>query len=230
MAYFPLFIDLNGRKCVVIGGGRVAARKVKTLLLYGADVLVISPGTEGLTAEGLCGSPDAEAGEHNAGVSDYRVIKDRLNTEEMEWEIKDAVLVLAAADDRQVNHQAAAICHRLGIPVNVADEPSECTFLFPAVVKRGDISIGINTGGQSPVMSSMIRKETEKAVPEYYTELTRQLGELRSRIRDTVSEGRSRSRYLKEAADLAVRHKRALSAEEIDDILKKADSSGMGRT
>lgn len=208
MAHFPLFINIKDRKCLVIGGGRVARRKIETLLLFEADVRVFSPQ---VCEEILALFPDPEK----------NIQKEPLTVGEMEREIRDAALVVAAAGNREANRQTAEICHRLGIPVNVADEPRECTFLFPAVVKKGDISIGINTGGQSPVVSGRIRREIGQQIPDYYADIAGQLGELRTAIRGKLPKESDRRRLLRKAAALAFHKERVLSQEEIEGIFRK---------
>lgn len=204
MAHFPLFIDIKDKKCLVVGGGKVARRKVETLIRYGADVMVISPE--------VC--PEIS---RLLSVSQIRLAS--LTAPELEEELSDVTLAVAASGSRRINHQTAAICHRLRIPVNVVDAPSECTFLFPAVVKKGEISIGINTGGQSPIISSRIRQEIEKTVPDYYEDIARQLFELRAQIRHTIPEEEIRRRILKKVASAAFLKEGRLTSEEIDGLL-----------
>ena len=207
MAYFPLFMDIENRKCLVIGGGKVAGRKIETLLSYGADVTVISP---------MISQEISHLFEQYDKPKPPECRDDLPSTEEMEQEIRESVLVVAASSDREANHQAAAICHRLGVPVNVVDQQSECTFFFPAVVKKGDISIGINTGGNSPLVSARIRRETEENVPDYYADIASQLGRLREGLKERMPDESERRRFLKEAATLAFEAGRPLTAEEID--------------
>ena len=208
MAHFPVFIDIESKKCLVIGGGRVAARKVETLCQYGAAVRVISPEVCREIVL-LFSSPD------RAGCS---INQKALKREELAEEIREAVLVVAASGDRETNHQTALISQRLGIPVNVVDAPSECTFLFPAVVKKGNISVGINTGGQSPIVSAWIRRETEENIPDYYADIADQLGVLRQEIRERIPQVEMRRAFLKKAAALAFEKKRALTEKEIEEL------------
>lgn len=206
MAYFPLFVDIKDKKCLVVGGGKVATRKVGTLLSYGADVRVMSPG---VCQEIVDLFKDYG---RNTGSGICRGLPEQ---KDLEREIREAVLVVAASSDREANHQAAEICHRLGVPVNVVDAPGECSFFFPAVVKKGEISIGINTGGRSPLVSARIRRETEENVPDYYADIADQLGQLREGLKDKMAEEGRRRRFLKEAAGKAFEEKRALTGEEI---------------
>src|SRR5258707_14847858 len=129
MAYIPIFLDVTGRECVVVGGGVVAARKVESLVDAGAHVTVVSP----------CLSPLIESlvarGSVNHIARDYQ-----------RGDIRGCVLVYAATDDPKLHRELAAEARVLGIPVNVVDVPELCTFLAPAVVKRVALQIAILTG------------------------------------------------------------------------------------
>ena len=199
MALFPMFVDISGRKCVVVGGGRVALRKVETLLKYGGDVLVVSreicPEIRSLLPADACLIMEA-------GL-------------ELESLIEGAVLVVAASGDRQLNHRLAAVCDRCAVPVNVIDAPEECSFQFPAVVLRGEISVGINSGTNSPALTRIIRRKMEEELPAYYGDLADQLGNLRVRVKDLYPEEKDRRMILRKAAEAAFSRGRVLSEEEL---------------
>mgnify|MGYP000008752934 CR=1 FL=1 len=207
MAYFPIFIEIEKQKCLVIGGGKVALRKIETLLRYGAQVQVIS----------------REVCEEISGLLSPECI--RLGEPE-EADMSGAVLVIAATGSRQVNHRAAVYCRENGIPVNVADAPEECSFFFPAVVKKGDISVGINTGGKSPSVSSQVRRDIEKAVPDYYGDIAEQLGRLREYVKSHVEPEYDRRAILKQAAAAAFRQERTLSQNEINTMIRQVLNHG----
>ena len=214
MAYFPMFMDIKDKKCLVIGGGKVAGRKIGTLLSYGADVRVISP----KVSQDILNLFEKYDRAKVPGIQ-----RDLPSPEDLEREIRESVLVVAASSDREANHQAAVICHRLKIPVNVVDEQSECTFFFPAVVKKGDISIGINTGGSSPLVSARIRKETEENVPDYYGDIASQLGRLREGLKEKMPDETQRRRFLEKVAAQAFAAGRPLSSKEISKITGKCE-------
>ena len=216
MAHFPMFINIREKKCLVIGGGRVAARKVEALLRYEADVRVISTG---VCDEILNMLPDP-------AVSVRKIDLSALPEEELAEEITGCLLVVAASDNRTVNHQTALVCHRLKVPVNVVDAPSECTFLFPAIVKKGQISVGINTGGQSPIVSRRIRENVEQAIPDYYADIADQLGEVRIFLKEKIAEEKVRRTILKEVSVKAFCRQRILNDEEIRDIIKDKLQTG----
>lgn len=199
MAYFPIFTDISEKKCIIVGGGKVALRKVEALLRYDANVIVI--------AEQIC---DAIRALLPASSLFCRVAGRE--------DIKNAALVVAATSSREANHQLYCWCREENIPVNVIDAPEECTFLFPAVVKRGDISIGINTGGKSPIISSRIRKDIESVVPDYYEAIADQLYALRLQLKRNVDQESERRRILKSVAAKAFELERPLTDEEISNI------------
>lgn len=230
MAYFPIFIEIEKKKCLVVGGGKVALRKVETLLRYDAQVHVVSREIceeirallppENIHEEELLPSPgDTNAGELLPECSCGP-----------EWPLPDhftgAALVVAATGSREVNHRVAQFCRERRIPVNVADAPEECTFFFPAVVKKGDISIGVNTGGKSPTVSSQVRRDIEKAIPDYYEAIADQLGVLREYVKSHVEREPDRRKILKQAAASAFLNERILSQNEINTIIRQVLNHG----
>lgn len=201
MAYFPVFTQIEGKRCLIIGGGKVAARKAHTLLQYGADVIV--------AAEKVCEEIKESLPESN--IFEYI----------HENEIKKAFLVIAATSSREENHRVAKLCHQHNILVNVADSEEESTFIFPSVVRKGDISIGINSGTGSPAVSKQIRKQIEKAVPDYYADIAVFMGELRQYVKANFREETQRRYILKTAAARAFSEERVLTKKEIEEIIRQ---------
>lgn len=201
MAYFPVFTQIEGKRCLIIGGGKVAARKMHTLLQYGAEVIV--------AAEKVCEEIKRILPESN--VFEYI----------HENEIKKAFLVIAATSSRQENHRVAELCRQYNILVNVADSEEESTFIFPSVVRKGDISIGINSGTGSPAVSKQIRKQIEKAVPDYYADIAVFMGELRQYVKANFGEEAQRRYILKTAAARAFSEERILTEKEIEEIIRQ---------
>ena len=143
-AYFPMFVDIKGMKILVVGGGNIALRRVKTLLEFGADVQVIAPelcaGMKELAAEGK--------------------IRSELR-EYMEGDAESAGIVIAATDSRAVNRAVQEECRHRKIPVNVADDRDSCDFYFPSVVITDEAVIGINSGGEDPGRVKRVRSGIE---------------------------------------------------------------------
>lgn len=181
MAYFPLFISLEGFPCLVIGGGKVALRKIKTLQEYGAEVTVVSPE--------FC--PEIE------GNSELKLIRRKFE----EKDLKDIKIVFAASSDEDCNAQAAGLCRKMKIPVNVADVADKCDFFFPALVKRGDVVVGVSTGGKSPAVAAGVRKAIEKALPEDLDVFTEKIGRLRKEIKEKGDSTEGNTEYLKKVED-----------------------------
>ncbi|MCX6596033.1 MAG: bifunctional precorrin-2 dehydrogenase/sirohydrochlorin ferrochelatase [Acidobacteria bacterium] len=145
MTHYPVFLNLRGRRVVVVGGGPVAVRKAKGLLEAGALVTVIAP-------EVLTGLPIQQK------VRKYRP-----------GDLKGAVLAFTATNDRAVNAQVTAEANKRRIPVNVADAPDEGDFIVPARVRRGRIQIAISTGGESPRLAKQLREKLESVLPDVRT-------------------------------------------------------------
>lgn len=146
MAYFPLFINMEKCPCLVVGGGKVAARKVQTLVEYGAEVTVVAK--EVLPRLRTCSQIE---------------IRDRNFEAE---DLKGKKLVFVATDDEDCNRYIAGLCREAKIPVNVADEAQLCDFYFPALVRREDVVVGISTGGSSPLAARRIRETLERILPD----------------------------------------------------------------
>ncbi len=173
MSYYPICLDITDRHCIVIGGGRVAARKAQGLLAHGARVTVISPQLDGELA------PLAEAGRLAWRARPYR-----------KGDLADAFLVIAATDDPAVQERIHAEAEAGNILLNVADVPKWCNFILPAAVRRGDFSLAVSTGGKSPALAKQLREELETQFGEEYATLLVVLGALRPLV---LAQGRPHS-------------------------------------
>lgn len=165
MHYFPVCLDITNRACVVIGGGHVAERKVKTLLECGGRLTVISPElTEELQSL------------YAAGRLSW------VSRSYQEGDLADSFLVIAATDDPEVQGRVHAEAEENNILLNVADVPKWCNFILPATVRRGDLTVSVSTGGKSPALASQLRQELEKRFGSEYEQLLLILGDLRATI------------------------------------------------
>ena len=150
---FPMFIDIDLARCLVVGGGHVAARRAETLLRCGARVRVVSLDFGEPFAVLLASHENRlELVEHAFRPDDLDGVR----------------LVTTATDDPQVNQQVGELCKARKIPVSIADAPEDSTFHFPGLVTRGPLSIGINTNGQSPSVSRGVRELIEMVLPDDY--------------------------------------------------------------
>ena len=177
-AYYPLFADLSGRRCVVIGGGPVAQRKVTTLLGYGARVTVISPTlTGGLRA---C----ARAGTITHVARRFRPA-----------DLREAWLAYAATDDQAINRLVFRAAARRRMFTNVVDQTPLCTFIAPAIFKRGPLTVAVSTGGGSPSLAKRLRDEIGRLVGREYVPMLRLLASLRGVAKQRLPAYQDRKRY-----------------------------------
>lgn len=163
MAYFPLFIDIEKKPCLVAGGGRVALRKVQVLLDFGADVMVIAPV---ILKE----------------IKEIQAVTIR-EREVLPGDLENKVLVVAATDDAAANHQIGENCKEKGILVNAVDQIEDCTFLFPAYVKQKDVVAAFSSSGKSPVLAQYLKAQEEKILTEQIGSMNDLLGNIRARIK-----------------------------------------------
>ncbi len=165
MGYYPIFLELTGRPCLVIGGGPVAERKVEGLLAAGAAVTVLSPA---LTIR-LHALADAGRLRHVTRV--YRP-----------GDFEGHQLVFVATDDDGVNAAVAREGRERGVWVNAADDPAHCAFILPSVLRRGDLQVAVATGGASPALSRAIREELEGYFTDDYAALAVLVSEVRREL------------------------------------------------
>ncbi len=167
MRYYPVFLDIRGRPCLVIGGGKVAERKTLSLLEADARVTVISPSvTRRLNKL------------HREGRIEY------LPRPYEKGDIRGFYMVFSATDNRVVNRLIAEEAKEERVFLNVVDEPELCDFIVPSVVKRGDLLIAISTSGKSPALARRIRMELEERFGDEYACLLEILGKIRVKLTD----------------------------------------------
>jgi precorrin-2 dehydrogenase/sirohydrochlorin ferrochelatase len=177
MKYYPVFLNLEGKLCVVVGGGRVAERKVLGLLRAGAVVKVISPQlTKKLTKL-------KEQGKIIGHLRHWR-----------STDIKKACLVIAATNDYSVNEKIYQQAEKQKIPVNVVDDPKHSSFIVPSLVKKGEIILAISTSGKSPALARFLRQKLEKVIGPEYIFLGKFLGKLRKWLFSKKIDSRERQR------------------------------------
>ena len=164
-SYYPIMLKIEGKPCKVIGGGRVAERKINTLLKHGADVTLISPKiTEGL-------SMLVEKGK----------IK-YINRNYQKGDLKGAYLAFALTDNKDINAECEKEARENNIFINIADSEDLSDFIIPASINRGSLNISISTGGKSPMLAGKIKKELEEIYGEQYEYILNTLWELRKKI------------------------------------------------
>jgi precorrin-2 dehydrogenase/sirohydrochlorin ferrochelatase len=170
---YPIFLNLDGKRCVVVGGGAVANRKARKLLQARAEIVAISPEVK----------PELESVATEVRRRPYR-----------EGDLEGASLVFAATNLREVNAAVTREARGRGIPVNVADEPSEGDFALPSVLRRGQLQVAVSTGGASPTLARRVRYELESAFGSEWAGVVEALGRARR-------DGRSAEEELEEVVE-----------------------------
>ena len=166
VTYYPIFLNVKGKKCVVVGGGQVALRKVRVMLEHGSDVEVISPDLCPEMAElAVSGTIHALAREYQAE------------------DLKNAFVAIAATDNSEINRSVVAEARRSAVLVNVVDDAENSDFIVPSYMRRGEITIAVSTGGASPALARKIRSRLEKEMGDEYALLADLVGEVREELR-----------------------------------------------
>lgn len=176
--YFPMFVPLEGRRVLIAGGGAVALRKIEKLAPYGASFRVVAPE---ILPE-IAARPDVETAPRAFCPEDVRA---------------DWAFVIAATDDAGVNREIAGLCGARGLPVNVVDDPENCSFLFPALVRRGPFSVGVSTGGASPTAAVYFKEQIEAMTPEHLEDILVWLHAQRARLKARIPQERARAAALR---------------------------------
>ena len=210
MEMFPIFLKLEGRACLVVGAGTIAAPKIASLLRAGGVVTVVAPRANAAIAA------QAEAGE----VVWYR-------REFAAGDLDGMFLVIAATDLQPVNHAVAEEARARGILLNSVDDPPDCDFFYPSVVRRGDLQIAISTAGKSPTLAQRLREEIDSLLPEDTGAWLDRLGEMRLRMLAAFPLGEDR----KHALHLLARRESCVPADcpvqrTLDRMLVAKDAEG----
>jgi len=193
--YYPMFLNISGRRCVVIGGGKVALRKVRTLLEHGASIEVISPD--------LC--PElielAERGQIHTSRRHYQP-----------GDLQKALIAIAATDNGDINRQVVKEARKEAVLVNVADDTENSDFIVPSYARRGGITMAVSTAGKGPALARKIRTRLEKELGDEYAPLVHLIGEVRAEVRQ---------RGIKVTAD---DWQEAIDLDSMLELLKRGDN------
>ncbi len=198
MRHLPLFASLRDRRCLVVGGGEVAERRVNTLRAAGARVRVVAPSlTPGLEALAQAGDIEHEAKTFLGGPVDGF------------W------LIVAATDSRATNAAVAGAAEQAQVLCNVVDDPALCSFIMPSIIDRDPVTIAVSSAGSSPVVARRVRRMIERAVPRRIGRLAALFGSWRSRVADRIAGFDERRRFWEDLCDGAVAE-HALAGRDAD--------------
>ena len=176
--YYPIFLDIEDRDVVIIGGGPVCERKAETMMKYGARVTVVAPEfTEQITQWAKSGALKIRKKKYDAA------------------DLDGASIVIASTDDEDVNTQIASDCRKRKIPVNVVDVTHLCEFIVPAIVESGSVQLAVSTGGKSPALARTLKEDLQKFVGPEYAEINDLLGTLRPSAKKVLPTDVDRKRF-----------------------------------
>lgn len=205
MAYFPMFIDLNGQNCLIAGGGKVALRKVHVLLDFGACITVVAPYiTE----------------EIRVLQAEYPKRLTLYQRAFLEEDLKGQTIVVTAADDKDFNHYVSKLCRIHKIPVNAVDQIDDCSFIFPSYLKKKNLVAAFSSAGKSPVMTQYLKQRMAEIMTEELGELTELLGSIREEVKQSIDGETNRKLVYKEILTLGLQKDRLPSDTEIKEIIR----------
>ncbi|MCK5126204.1 MAG: bifunctional precorrin-2 dehydrogenase/sirohydrochlorin ferrochelatase [candidate division Zixibacteria bacterium] len=163
--YMPISISIKTHRCLVVGGGQIAIRKIETMIDFGAEITVVAP------------KPLKKI--------EYYASQGRIKIEKREYkspEAGDYGMVISATDDAKVNQTVYDDCHKAGVLVNVVDNPPLCDFIFPAILKRDSMTISISTDGKAPFLAAHLRIILENIFPNHWTRIVELAGDFRKKV------------------------------------------------
>ncbi len=170
MDFLPIFMNIKGENCLVVGGGKIASRKVFMLLRAGASVSVVSPE--------LCQDLTIRKNDGEINHID-RIFED--------GDLNNCKIIIAATDDEKINSHVSQLAKSKNIPVNVVDAPALCSFIVPSIIDRNPVQIAISTGGASPVLARLLRSRLETFIPAAYGRLAKLVESYREKVKAKFS-------------------------------------------
>lgn len=197
MTYYPFYMKIDNRKWLIVGGGAVAAGRFSRLLEFTDNITVLAPE---ISSEII-----------NKAKGSVRLLR----SEYASHFLKDADICLAATSDHELNRQIALDCRAENILVNASDDPEFCDFIFPAVLKKGNLTVSVSTGGSSPRFASLLRDRISDIIPDDTEEILDKMMEIRTVLSNDRLHGKARKRVLKNALDILIAEKGEPSVEDV---------------
>ncbi len=184
MDYLPVFLNIKGRKCVLVGGGTIALRKATLLARAGASLFVVALQINDSLQELL------KQGNHSFRLGAFSAA-----------DLDGACLVIGASNDAAVNIEVSRVAHRNNIPVNIVDAPELCSVIFPAIIERSPVTIAISSSGRSPILTRKIKEQIEALTPERLGDLADLLGEFRGLAKQRIPDFSPRKKFWEDVLD-----------------------------
>lgn len=201
MAYFPFYVELKDVSVLIVGGGKVALHKVKRIVDYGPKIKVVAKKVD----ERIKNIPGVEWEERAFEDSDVEGVR----------------FVIAAAGDKELDEHITKLCNEKGILINVVDVKDKCDFIFPSVVSRGKLEIGISSSGASPRITTLLAKKIDDILPNNIEEVLDYLEDLRPYAKQRIKDDAARARFLSYMAELTYSRRNIPDDEELEKILNK---------
>ena len=224
MAYFPMFVDMTERECLIVGGGNVAYRKVIVMLDFGAKVTVVAENIcdelRKLTIDDI--ASEDKTGSYTANIENNQTDSDAANKENNQtdpdaadritfikrrFERKDCdgmEMVIAATDDNALNHEIAEYCKAKDIMVNAVDQKADCSFIFPSYIKEKNLVAAFSSGGNSPVLTQYLKGKEQEILTPFLGELNEYMGQIREKVIAQYDTQAERKRVFKEILCAAI--------------------------
>ena len=203
MAYFPMFVNIEEQNCLLIGGGKVALRKLEYLQDFGARVTLV--------AEEILPEIKEKEG----------FILIEKSYEESGVDLEDYMLVILATNDKAFNHKMSQACKELRIPVNAVDDKEACSFILPSYLKEENLVAAFSSGGDAPVAVQYLKEKNRKFITPNLGKLVSYLGSLRPRVKAEYKSIKERKAIYQEILQTGVREKRLMPLEEAAKTLMR---------
>lgn len=205
MEYFPFFMDIENAPCLIVGGGKTALHKIKALLPFKPRITVSAPE--------ICGGIRETA---NIEINERPFL---------ESDLDNVFFAVAATGDRALNRRVYRLCAERRIPINCVDDPKNCTFIFPAIVKERSVTAAVSTGGKSPLCAVFLKRLIEDAFSDNAINAVDILGAYREKIKGALSSPDSRRQAFEALLDLCLIDEAPPRAEDVDEIIEAVKKS-----
>lgn len=205
MVYFPLFVELKNKKVLIIGGGNVAYRKLTKLLPFEAEITIVAPKICPRIKELLKNNPELMLEEREFNFED----------------IKNSFLVISSTNDSSFNKQIAQICKSLNIFVNSVDDKENCSFIFPAIIKKESLVIGCSTSAKAPELAAFVKETIEQNLSNNIRQVVEFLGELRENLKNKVPIQKLRAQIIHKLLEYCQDKNFKITYNELKDEMQK---------
>lgn len=198
MGYFPFFVDVENKNCLVVGGGVVALRKIEKLLPFNPNITVVSP----------------KVHKEILSIENINIIKRKFDFNDL----KEKSFVITATDDKVLNKEIYNSCKENNIPVNTVDDKDNCSFIFPALARNNGVTVAISTSGKSPLYAKYLRKKIENLIQDSES-IVDNLSKYREKIKNEISLEENRKLAFEKLLEYSLSNE-SITDDLVDKIIK----------